>query len=80
MNGGVADGKTHEEIADEVNAVNASLEETATTTEESDDVTSDDPTGDDVTEESGDVPSEGTSGATKVASTFLGAVAATLML
>ncbi|KAL7481062.1 hypothetical protein ACHAW6_006737 [Cyclotella cf. meneghiniana] len=32
VNGGIADGKTHEEIADDVNAVNASIEADTTTT------------------------------------------------
>lgn len=83
VNGGVAEGKTHEEISDQVNAVNLNLdaESVETTVEESDDVTTEEAsteeTDDSAGVESDDVPP---SSATRAAGSFVGALAATMLL
>lgn len=78
MNGGVADGKTHEEIADEVNAVNASLETDSTEEAEATEETAEA----DDTPASDDTPTTEAppSSATRAAGTFVGAIAATMLL
>ncbi|KAL7513987.1 hypothetical protein ACHAXN_011237 [Cyclotella atomus] len=78
VNGGVADGKTHEEIADEVNAVNASLETDSTEEAEATEETAEA----DDTPASDDTPTTEAppSSATRAAGTFVGAIAATMLL
>lgn len=82
VNGGIAEGKTHEEIADEVNAVNASLEsattEEATTGTESDDTPAE-AEGSDAAAEDAAVE-DGSSAAALAAGTVLGLLAGGAMM